>query len=141
MSRLFLAPVAVTCALVTTLPSAAANPPLSSHLIPSLDCPSDTLQICDGLRAGPFANPDGACWETGKEHWLMRRPFGEAQDWVTAQMAEIGMQPYSTYSDGPSTSWGKGTHYRVTVEMGQDSGGQTSDVYVSDINFTKGAHP
>lgn len=53
-------------------------------------------------------------------------------------MAQMGLEPYSTYGDGPSTSWGRGTGFRVTVEMDQKSSYET-DVYVVDVNSIKGA--
>lgn len=59
---------------------------------------------------------------------------------MAAQMSEMGLEPYSTYGDGPSTSWGQGTGFRVTVEMDQNSFYET-DVYVVDVNSVKGARP
>ena len=70
----------------------------------------------------------------------MESDFGPTLEWVTAQMAQRGLEPYSTYGDGPSTSWGRGTDFRVTVEMDQNSSYAT-DVYVVDVNSVKGARP
>ena len=53
-------------------------------------------------------------------------------------MSQKGLGSYSTYGDGPSTSWGLGTKFRVTVEMDQNSSYET-DVYVVDVNSVKGA--
>lgn len=70
----------------------------------------------------------------------MQSDFGQASKWMAAKMAQKGLEPYSTYGDGPSTSWGQGTEFRVTVEMDQKSSYET-DVYVVDVNSVKGARP
>ena len=70
----------------------------------------------------------------------MQSDFGPTQEWMEAQMSQKGLESYSTYGDGPSTSWGRGTGFRVTVEMDQNSSYET-DVYVVDVNSVKGARP
>lgn len=124
-------------AAVWSAPQAFGDAAPQSHIISSLDFPSDTSRSCDALSTrGPVVIDD--CWNPGHERWIMRKSFKDAVDWVTAQMAEIGLQPYSTYNDGPSTSWGKGTQYRVTVEMDQDKPDSTP-VYVADMSSVAGA--
>ena len=75
----------------------------------------------------------------------MQSDFGQTSEWMAAQMSQKGLEPYSTYGDGPSTSWGQGTEFRVTVEPDQNSRYETgvyeTDVYVVDVNSVKGARP
>ena len=128
-------PIAVGCISVAT--SVPAHASLSSQIVPSLEFPAGTMMACDGWL--PYeANPENLCWKPGREHWVVRMPFGQTSDLVSSQMAELGLSPYSTYGDGPSTSWGKGTNFRVTVEMDQKNANVT-DVYVIDINSVSGA--
>ena len=125
----------------TVSPLPVSRPPGASGIVPGLVFPPGTLRACDEWSAtGPIygSPPPGQCSEPGQEHWVMQTDFGQAQQWLTSQMAELGQQPYSTYGDGPSTSWGRGTQFRVTVEMNQSSTFIT-DVYVVDVNSVKGA--
>jgi serine/threonine-protein kinase len=131
--------------VVTSAPQAptAATGTLASGIVPGLVFPSGTVRACDQFStSGPTYGvpPPGQCWEPGTEHWRMQSDFGQTSKWVTAQMAQRGLEPYSTYGDGPSTSWGRGTDFRVTVEMDQNSSYET-DVYVVDVNSVKGARP
>ncbi len=130
-----LAPIAaVGIAVATSVP---AHAELASQIVSTLEFPAGTMMDCDGWL--PYeANPEQLCWKPGREHWVLRMSFGEASDWVSTRMAELGLAPYSTYGDGPSTSWGQGTSFRVTVEMDQQNANIT-DVYVTDINSVKGA--
>ena len=116
---------------------------LASGIVPGLVFPPGTVRSCDEFStSGPIYGvpPPGQCWEPGTEHWRMQSDFGPTSAWVTAQMAQRGLEPYSTYGDGPSTSWGRGTDFRVTVEMDQNSSYAT-DIYVVDVNSVKGARP
>ena len=131
--------------VVTSAPPAPATVTgaLESAIVPGLVFPPGTVRACDEFStSGPTYGvpPPGQCWEPGTEHWRMQSDFGPTSEWVTAQMAQRGLEPYSTYGDGPSTSWGRGTDFRVTVEMDQNSSYAT-DVYVVDVNSVKGARP
>jgi serine/threonine protein kinase len=138
-------PPVVTTTLAMSAPSAPTTPAgtLASGIAPGLVFPSGTVRACDEFStSGPTYGvpPPGQCWEPGTEHWRMQSDFGQASKWMAAQMAQKGLEPYSTYGDGPSTSWGLGTEFRVTVEMDQNSSYET-DVYVVDVNSVKGARP
>ena len=122
-------------------PTTAVTGTLASAIVPGLVFPPGTLRACDEFStSGPTYGvpPPGQCWEPGTEHWRMQSDFGPTSDWVKAQMAQRGLEPYSTYGDGPSTSWGRGTYFRVTVEMDQTTSYET-DVYIVDVNSVKGA--
>lgn len=138
-------PAVVTTTAAMSAPPAPTTPTgtLASGIVPGLVFPSGTVRACDEFStSGPTYGvpPPGQCWEPGTEHWRMQSDFGQASKWMAAQMAQKGLEPYSTYGDGPSTSWGQGTEFRVTVEMDQKSSYET-DVYVVDVNSVKGARP
>lgn len=128
--------------VVTSAPPAPTmTGTLESAIVPGLIFPAGTVRACDEFStSGPTYGvpPPGQCWEPGSEHWRVQSDFGQTSKWMTAQMAQMGLEPYSTYGDGPSTSWGRGTGFRVTVEMDQKSSYET-DVYVVDVNSIKGA--
>ncbi len=131
-------PVATSAPQVSTT---AVTGTLASAIVPGLVFPPGTVRACDEFStSGPTYGvpPPGQCWEPGTEHWRMQSDFGPTSDWVKAQMAQRGLEPYSTYGDGPSTSWGRGTDFRVTVEMDQTTSYET-DVYIVDVNSVKGA--
>jgi serine/threonine-protein kinase len=125
------------------VPTTTVTGTLASGIVPGLVFPSGTVRACDKFStSGPTYGvpPPGQCWEPGTEHWRMQSDFGPTQEWMEAQMSQKGLESYSTYGDGPSTSWGRGTGFRVTVEMDQNSSYET-DVYVVDVNSVKGARP
>ena len=134
------APLPPVVASAPQAPIAVAGT-LASGIVPGLVFPPGTVRACDEFStSGPTYGvpPPGQCWEPGTERWRMQSQFGQAQRWMQAQMAQRGLEMYSTYGDGPSTSWGRGTDFRVTLEMNQNSN-YVTDVYVVDINSVKGA--
>jgi serine/threonine-protein kinase len=136
-------PPVVTTTVAMSAPPAptAVTGTLASGIVPGLVFPSGTVRACDEFStSGPTYGvpPPGQCWEPGTEHWRMQSDFGHASEWMAAQMSQKGLEAYSTYGDGPSSSWGLGTKFRVTVEMDQNSSYET-DVYVVDVNSVKGA--
>ena len=137
-------PPAVTTTVAMSAPptpTTTMTGTLASGIVPGLVFPSGTVRACDEFStSGPTYGvpPPGQCWEPGTEHWRMQSDFGQTQEWMEAQMSQKGLGSYSTYGDGPSTSWGLGTKFRVTVEMDQNSSYET-DVYVVDVNSVKGA--
>jgi serine/threonine protein kinase len=136
-------PVVTTTAAMSAPRAPQVTGALTSGIVPRLTFPPGTVRACSEFStSGPTYGvpPPGQCWEPGTEHWRLQSEFGEASTWMAAQMSEMGLEPYSTYGDGPSTSWGQGTGFRVTVEMDQNSFYET-DVYVVDVNSVKGARP
>ena len=88
-------------------PAPTVTGTLASGIVRGRVFPAGTVRACDEFStSGPTHGvpPPGQCWELGNEHWRVNSDFGQTTMWMTAQMAKMGLEPYSTYGDGPSTT-------------------------------------